>query len=421
MDCPNKNSYCLVYGMFTPENTKNNKYKTYITPPWIQKYESLFVIDIGREWYVPSIVCEYCRRGIDSDNKEITVYKIKYGTSVIWHPRDEHVPDECYFCTSEQLVLAGRRTNWKTRAKMNYPFHLGTTAPNARTDFRKHSKRTAEEVEDEENDDGDPDFCPPPYTEEDKKCFDMKEFKNLVRVLDLPLYLGEFLASVLKGKRLTTKEIIITGFRNRQQMKEFGSCFTTDLNTLIVYCKDIPRLFRMLNHPYQAKDWRFFVDSSIASLKGVLVHIGNKYPSVPLLYTNQTEEDLEKIEKVLDLLEYSTYKWKLSADMKIVSVLMGLKDGYCRMQCYICKWQGRMDECHYDDDYAWEPRDCYEVNDYESVVYEPLVEQKDIIIPPLHVKLGLVKHFLKALWPRGKDYLEHFFPKLSAAQLDEGT
>jgi hypothetical protein len=33
-----------------------------------------------------------------------------------------------------------------------------------------------------------------------------------------------------------------------------------------------------------AEEWRLFIDSSLVSLKAVLIHNGNKYPSIPLAH-----------------------------------------------------------------------------------------------------------------------------------------
>lgn len=417
MDCPNSAKFCLVCGQFTPKN-----FQAPVTGPWRQKYESLFTLaETVREWYAPQVACNYCRRGIDRGGKETTDIKvtIKFSAPAVWHPQDEHVPERCYFCVANVEVLSGRHT-WKTRDKIDYPFHLGVTPPTIRTDFRKHSRKEEFDQESDEETVHDPDFYVPPDDPEDN-LFDFTEFQNLVRVLDLPTYLAEFLASVLKGKGFTTKNFLVTAFRDRKPMAVFDSCFAYVLDSGFIYCKDVERLFYHLNHPYKDDEWRLFVDSSKRSLKAVLVHIGNKLPSVPLLYATETTEDLQAMERILRLLDYPAHNWKISADLKIVAVLMGLKPGYCRMQCYMCKWEGRKDNWHYTEDYEWEARDSYEINEHDSIVYEPLVDPANIIIPPLHVKLGLVKNFIKAISPRGKDYLEHFFPKLSVAKIEEGN
>ena len=66
-------------------------------------------------------------------------------------------------------------------------------------------------------------------------------------------------------------------------------------------------------------------------------------------------------------------------------------------------------------------------NDYSvgesSVVAEPLVDRDNFIIPPLHVKLGLVKNFIKSLDKTGEaiQFLKEKFSKLSVSKIQEGV
>ncbi len=58
-----------------------------------------------------------------------------------------------------------------------------------------------------------------------------------------------------------------------------------------------------------------------------------------------------------------------------------------------------------------------------SVQNVPLVDPKKIFLPPLHIKLGLIKTFVKAMSKtnlKGYQYLVAKFPKISAAKLKEG-
>ncbi|GBN78957.1 hypothetical protein AVEN_85549-1 [Araneus ventricosus] len=53
---------------------------------------------------------------------------------------------------------------------------------------------------------------------------------------------------------------------------------------------------------------------------------------------------------------------------------------------------------------------------------EPLVVSEKIILPPLHIKLGLMKNFVKAMdcGGSGFQYLRLKFPKVSEAKIKEG-
>ena len=50
-----------------------------------------------------------------------------------------------------------------------------------------------------------------------------------------------------------------------------------------------------------------------------------------------------------------------------------------------------------------------------------LVDPNKIFLPPLHIKLGLMKNFVKALNKSGDGFkqIEMLFPKISVAKLNE--
>lgn len=57
-----------------------------------------------------------------------------------------------------------------------------------------------------------------------------------------------------------------------------------------------------------------------------------------------------------------------------------------------------------------------------NVIEEPLIDSQNIILPLLHIKLGLMKQFIKTLDKNGAcfKYLQEKFPFLSEAKLQEG-
>jgi hypothetical protein len=58
----------------------------------------------------------------------------------------------------------------------------------------------------------------------------------------------------------------------------------------------------------------------------------------------------------------------------------------------------------------------------KNVIYKLLVDRRNIILPPLHIKLGLTKNFAKAMDRNGDcfQYLKLKFPVLSDAKIKEG-
>jgi len=57
-----------------------------------------------------------------------------------------------------------------------------------------------------------------------------------------------------------------------------------------------------------------------------------------------------------------------------------------------------------------------------NIIEKPLLDSKKVLLPPLHIKLGLIKQFVKALNKDGKcfEYLGKQFPHISDAKLKEG-
>ncbi|KAL6481179.1 hypothetical protein MHYP_G00092590 [Metynnis hypsauchen] len=58
-----------------------------------------------------------------------------------------------------------------------------------------------------------------------------------------------------------------------------------------------------------------------------------------------------------------------------------------------------------------------------NVKWEPLVDPRKVLMPPLHIKLGLIKQFVRALdkESRAFNYLQDIFPKLSEAKIKAGV
>ena len=71
----------------------------------------------------------------------------------------------------------------------------------------------------------------------------------------------------------------------------------------------------------------------------------------------------------------------------------------------------------------WPVRKHLTVGENIIIINEPLVDSRKIIFPPLHIKLGLMKHFVKALDTDGYcfKYLCESFPALSYEKIQAGV
>lgn len=180
-------------------------------------------------------------------------------------------------------------------------------------------------------------------------------------------------------------------------------------------------MFEEFREPYNSNEWRLFIDSSKQSLKAVLLHQGNSKPSIPLAHAVNMKESYDSIAMLLDLINYKHHDWKICADLKVVAMVTGLQLGYTKYMCFLCKWDSRARQYHYSRK-NWPERINFTVGQ-DNVEFNPLVKKDKIILPALHIKLGLFKNFVKALQKDGDlfQYLKTVFPNLSDVKIKEGV
>ena len=206
-------------------------------------------------------------------------------------------------------------------------------------------------------------------------------------------------------------------FRTRH--KDFVSFFSMTSN--LVTCHDIDGLMSAFNINHNPDEWRLFIDSSQLSLKAVLLHNGNILPSIPIGHAVHMKETYSNMKQLLDSINYDKYKWQLCGDLKVLAILLGLQQGYTKFCCFICEWDSRAKASHYVVR-DWPLRQRLEPGS-KNVLYPSLVEPSKILLPPLHVKLGLMKNFVKAMDRDGQafKYLRDKFPRMSDAKVKEGV
>ena len=83
-------------------------------------------------------------------------------------------------------------------------------------------------------------------------------------------------------------------------------------------------------------------------------------------------------------------------------------------------WDSRADDQHYISQ-EWPLRQGLEPG-LHNVKSPPLVEPNKILLPPLHIKLGLMKNYVKAMDRRGKGFtfLQQKFPQVNLEKLKAG-
>ena len=122
------------------------------------------------------------------------------------------------------------------------------------------------------------------------------------------------------------------------------------------------------------------------SLKLVLLHNRNRFPSVPLAHAANVKESYESMKLLLGKIKYDEFKWKLCGDLKVVALLLGMQLGYTKYCCFLCEWDSWDKKNHYVNK-LWPKRTSLTPGE-KNVVNPPLVLPEKIFLPPLHIKAG---------------------------------
>ena len=84
------------------------------------------------------------------------------------------------------------------------------------------------------------------------------------------------------------------------------------------------------------KEWCLFIDSSERSFKGVLLHNGNKRPSIHIAHSGHlNKESYDNMELLLEAVKYNQYQCSLCGDLKVIDLLMGMQAGFIKYFCFL--------------------------------------------------------------------------------------
>ena len=77
-------------------------------------------------------------------------------------------------------------------------------------------------------------------------------------------------------------------------------------------------------------------------------------------------------------------------------MLLGQQSGFTKYPCFMCEWDSRERSNHWIKR-EWPLRESFTPG-YRNILQPALVDRSNVILPPLHIKLGLMKQFVKALF-----------------------
>lgn len=99
--------------------------------------------------------------------------------------------------------------------------------------------------------------------------------------------------------------------------------FSFTFQDVLCFCHNVTSLFEIIGIACRPNEWHLFIDSSSRSLRAVLLHNGNKYPSLPLAHSVHLKEEYNSVKALLDALKYDEYGWEVIGNLKIVTFLLG--------------------------------------------------------------------------------------------------
>ena len=240
---------------------------------------------------------------------------------------------------------------------------------------------------------------------------------DLIRDLGRSKLKAEILTSRLKEWDLLDNSCQVTASRNRDLT--FSQYFLLEEN--LCFCHDMHGLFSAIGIHCVASEWRLFIDSSSRSLKAVLLHNGNKLPSTPIAHSVHHKENYKNVKRLLKSVQYNDFEWEVIGDFKMIAFLVVLQGGNTKFPCYLCLWDSRDTSSHYKKK-DWPRREQHDIG-IHNVKFRRLVQTEKILMPPLHIKLGLMKQFVAALDSTSNSFkiLQRTFPKLSEAKVKAGV
>ena len=168
---------------------------------------------------------------------------------------------------------------------------------------------------------------------------------ELIRDMGLTKENAELLTSRLKEWNLLDPTCKVSKYRKRHL--SFARFFTVSQPHSFCHCSDIFGVFNEIGIDYNTADWRLFIDSSVKSLKAVLLHNGNEFLSIPVDHSVHMKEEYENVKTLLNMIKYISHNWELCGYFKMLVFLLGQQGGYTKYSSFLCLWNSRADDQHY--------------------------------------------------------------------------
>ena len=122
---------------------------------------------------------------------------------------------------------------------------------------------------------------------------------------------------------------------------------------------------------------------------------------------------------VLQKRKYCEHNWMICGDLQVIPVfiLLGQQRGFTKYPCFLCLWGSRARQEHWTRK-NWPTRNEFTIGE-KIILHKPLVNLQHVLLLPLHIKLEMMKQFVKAL-NKESDCFKHLcgvFQALSTEKL----
>jgi len=248
-----------------------------------------------------------------------------FAIPMVWREPTGHVSD-CYFCLTSSTGVTT-----KSKHIVQYPDLPSVTRPVPHSAGlpvpKPPTNMTLSDSESSDEDIGQADInmdCDPTFA---RACSSNEphlptqgDLNHIIRDLNLSKKQAEILGTMLKVWNLQRQDTKVCFYRGRHE--EFKDFFS--LEDGVEFCNDVCSVMGVIGHEYNPDQWRLFIESSKVSLKLVLLHNGNRFPSVLLAHAANLKESYENMKLLLGKIHYDEFKWKLCGDLKVVALLLGM-------------------------------------------------------------------------------------------------
>lgn len=415
--CDKKDRFCYICAKFFIERNKRTRSGT---------FQQLFRSYYEREWinepYTPNNGCSTCYKALcdwSADKRD----KPKYKIPAIWINPGVHNPNDCYFCVNKVWGVTPKKRDAVRYNSTKYtalPIEHSPDSPPLNTPEKSIPIAPLDPMDFDDFSYQQPStssYVPPREANINIQLISQAQLNNLCRELDLSQTKSKTLATELKKSNLLAPGVTVSSQKHRQE--QFIQYFKTE--DKLSFCSDIRGLMQKLNIDYNADDWRLFIDGSKSGfeMKAVLLHNELAYMPVPIAYTKDLKETYISMKLIFDKIKYNDHSWDFSGDLKVVALVMGLQLGRTKNACFICTWISTAKINHYRA--SWECRSQFEIG-IMNVKQNSLLPAEKILLPTLHIKLGLIGSFIRKLDKESPafKFLKVLFPKLSLAKLKAG-